>query len=228
MFVPSLELKNVTRVLEDEVIPVTLVKDISCIFKRQEFVSIVGSSGSGKSSLLYLMGLLDQPTSGKVFIDGMETTGLSEEDLQKIRLEKIGFVFQFHFLMTEFSALDNVMLPMRKLGKLSKGEMKDRAEELLGYFGLKEAGYKNPGQLSGGERQRVAVARAMANKPLLLLADEPTGNLDTKNGAIVLDIFRKLVVEEGVSVITITHDLSLAEKTDRQVHLQDGRIITPE
>lgn len=228
MSVPSLELKNVTRILEDEVIPVTLVKDISCTFKRQEFVSIVGSSGSGKSSLLYLMGLLDQPTLGKVFVDGIETTGLPEEELQKIRLEKIGFVFQFHFLMTEFSALDNVMLPMRKLGKLSKGEMKDRAEELLGYFGLKEAGYKKPGQLSGGERQRVAVARAMANKPLLLLADEPTGNLDTKNGAIVLDIFRKLVEEEGVSVITITHDLSLAEKTDRQVHLQDGRIMIPE
>jgi lipoprotein-releasing system ATP-binding protein len=142
-----------------------------------------------------------------------------------MRLEKIGFVFQFHFLLPEFSALDNVMLPMRKLGRLSENEMTERAIELLGRFGLAGAGPKRPHQLSGGERQRVAIARALANDPVLVIADEPTGNLDSHNSTIVFDLFRRMTREEAKAVIVVTHDLELARSVDRQVRLVDGRII---
>jgi len=218
------ELKNVTRILSEEVIPVTLVKDISFSIKTGEFVAITGPSGSGKSSLMYLIGLLDSPSEGRVFIDGIDTTNVSDAILGKIRLEKIGFVFQFHFLLQEFSALENIMLPMRKLAQLKPKEMHERAEMLLENFGLKNAGYKKPGQLSGGERQRVAIARAMANDPLIILADEPSGNLDTKNADIVFKLFEKLVGEQNKTVITVTHDNALAARAHRQIHLVDGKL----
>ncbi|MBL1147633.1 MAG: ABC transporter ATP-binding protein [Pseudomonadota bacterium] len=223
---PAIELRNVTRILTREVIPVTLVKDINCRIEAGEFVSVTGPSGSGKSSLMYLIGLLDKPTEGQVFIDGFDTSTANKKQLEKIRLEKIGFVFQFHFLLEEFTVLENIMLPMRKLGKLSAAAMKERAEMLLAHFGLEGAGRKKPGQLSGGERQRVAVARAMANDPLIILADEPSGNLDTKNADIVFKLFEKLVKEENKTVLTITHDPALAARAQRRIHIVDGKITT--
>lgn len=221
---PLIQLSNVTRILTEEVIPVTLVKDVSFAIPAKQFASIVGPSGSGKSSLMYLIGLLDSPDEGTLMIDGIETTTASERTKEKLRLEKIGFVFQFHFLLPEFSAMDNILLPMRKLGKLSAEAAKDRAQTLLDYFGLKHAGHKFPGQLSGGERQRVAIARAMANDPAIILADEPSGNLDSKNAALVFDLFYKLVEENEKTVVAITHDLELAGRTERQIHMQDGRV----
>jgi len=219
-----IKLSNISRILTDEEIPVTLVQDINCDIKAGEFISITGASGSGKSSLMYLLGLLDDPTEGSIIIDGLETTKASDAEKEHLRLEKLGFVFQFHFLLEEFSVLDNVMLPMRKLGVLSNKEMKKRAEYLLGNFGLEEMGWKKPRQLSGGERQRVAVARALANNPKVVLADEPTGNLDTHNAETVFHFFEKLSKEEGITVIIITHDPDLAKRADRRIHLVDGKI----
>jgi len=224
MTIPAVELRNVTRTLTDELIPVTLVKDIDCTIKKGEFAAITGPSGSGKSSLIYLIGLLDVPTKGQVFIDGIDITSATKEERERIRLEKIGFVFQFHFLLMEFSAIDNVMLPMRKLGKLSAKGMKERAQMLLGNFGLEDAFWKKPNQLSGGERQRVAIARAMANDPLIILADEPTGNLDTKNSDIVFNMFEELVKQQNKTIITITHEPYLAKRANRQINIVDGRI----
>lgn len=221
-----LDVQDITRVLTDEAVPVTLLKHLSFSIRRGEFVSIVGPSGSGKSSLMYLLGLLDQPTSGNIFLDGINTTSAADAQLTRLRLEKIGFVFQFHFLLPEFSAVDNVMLPMRKLGRLSPAQMRQRAHELLDYFGLANAGKRLPGQLSGGERQRVAIARAMANDPIFLMADEPSGNLDTKNADLVFNLFEKLAREQGKTVVTITHDLTLAARAHRQIHLVDGQIVS--
>ncbi|MBL8712101.1 MAG: ABC transporter ATP-binding protein [Alphaproteobacteria bacterium] len=218
-------LKNVTRILQSEEIPVTLVDDASLTVKPGEFIAVRGTSGSGKSSLLYLMGLLDKPTSGHINIAGIDVSAASETVRQETRLEKIGFVFQFHFLLQEFSALDNVMLPMRRLGKLADGEMRARAEKLLVSLGLEGKTRKKPGQMSGGERQRVAIARALANEPMVILADEPTGNLDSKNTAAVIDIFRKLAHETGVAVVAVTHDTEFATKTDRNIVMRDGKIV---
>ncbi len=220
-----LELRHISRILKDEPVPVTLLSDVSFAIDRGEFVSIVGPSGSGKSSLMYLLGLLDQPTSGDMTMDGVNTTQASQEVLEWMRLEKIGFVFQFHFLLQEFSAIDNIMLPMRKLAKLTPVQMRERANQLLGYFGLEDAGGRLPGQLSGGERQRVAIARAMANDPLFIMADEPSGNLDTKNADLVFDLFQKLAREQQKTVITITHDPELAARANRQVRIVDGRLV---
>lgn len=222
---PLIVTRNLTRTLPLEV-PVTLVNDISLSIEAGQFVSITGPSGSGKSSLLYLLGLLDRPTSGEVSLDGEATANLSSEDLCRIRLGKLGFVFQFHFLLSEFSILENVRVPMRKLHKWPDKEQQERAEALLEELGLKDHLHKLPSQLSGGQRQRVAVARAVANEPLVVLADEPTGNLDTKNSDIVRDIFRKLVDKQQTTVVMVTHDMDLAAATDRRIHLVDGRIAS--
>src|SRR4051794_32378005 len=173
-----LRAEHLTRTLPGEV-PITLVRDVSLSISSGEFVCIQGPSGSGKSSLLYLLGLLDVPTAGKVWLDGVDTSKFGEDELAQVRLEKLGFVFQFHFLLAEFTVLDNVMLPMAKLGRLSPLAQRERAENLLADLGLADHLNKRPDQLSGGQRQRVAIARAMANEPLIILADEPTGNLDT-------------------------------------------------
>lgn len=225
MSLPLIVTRNLTRILPLEV-PVTLVNDISLSIEAGQFVSITGPSGSGKSSLLYLLGLLDRPTSGEVSLDGEATASLSSEDLCRIRLGKLGFVFQFHFLLSEFSILENVRVPMRKLHKWPDKEQQERAEALLEELGLKDHLHKLPSQLSGGQRQRVAVARAVANEPLVVLADEPTGNLDTKNSDIVRDIFRKLVDKQQTTVVMVTHDMDLAAATDRRIHLVDGRIVS--
>jgi len=220
----AVEALGLTRVLTEGSQEITLVEDIDLQVKRGEFVAITGPSGSGKSSLLYLLGLLDHPTRGSLRLDGEETAGLDSNALARLRLEKLGFIFQFHFLLPEFSLLENVMIPMRKRGRLNESAMLERATALLYELGLEGHEKKTPDQLSGGQRQRVAIARAQANEPLLLLADEPTGSLDTKNGQLVFETFRKLVEEKGQTVITVTHDAHLAEYTSRQIHLVDGRL----
>ena len=219
-----IEAVNVTRILES-IVPVTLVRDIDLSIDSGEFLAITGPSGSGKSSLLYLLGLLDVPTTGQVSLDGELTAGLDEDELAELRLRKLGFVFQFHFLLPEFSVLGNVVLPMRKLGTMTESECRDRGRDILSQLGLESEIKKRPDQLSGGQRQRVAVARALANDPLVILADEPTGNLDTKNAQRVFDVFRDLVADSGKTVIAVTHDHDLAGQTDRRVHLVDGRIV---
>jgi lipoprotein-releasing system ATP-binding protein len=218
-----IEARGVTRTLPEGA---TLVRDVSLSVGRGEFVAVTGPSGSGKSSLLYLLGLLDRPTSGQVLLEGRDTARLSAPEMAALRLARLGFVFQFHFLLPEFSALDNVLIPIRRLGRLRGSAARDRAMALLAAFGLAEAAGKMPDQLSGGMRQRVAVARALANDPVLLLADEPTGNLDTANAKAVFDSFARLAAEEGRTVIVVTHDPDLAARTSRRVHLVDGRIVS--
>jgi len=215
--------ENVTRILQ-ETVPVTLVQDINFSADAAEFVSITGPSGSGKSSLLYLLGLLDGPTEGRVIVDGQDTSVLDADALARFRLEHLGFVFQFHFLLPEFSVLENVMIPMKRLAQLKEADIKTRAMQLLANLEIDDQHSKMPDQLSGGQRQRVAIARALGNEPTIILADEPTGNLDTKNSDIVKDIFVRLAKEQGTTIIAVTHDLDFAGAADRNVHLIDGRI----
>ncbi|MEQ8282835.1 MAG: ABC transporter ATP-binding protein [Parvibaculum sp.] len=220
---PVIELKGVTRILQ-EAVPVTLVRDIDLVVRRGEFVSVTGPSGSGKSSLLYLLGLLDLPTEGRVLIDGIDTSGYSLDRLADVRLAKLGFVFQFHFLLPEFTVLQNVTLPMQRLGKLDDDEIHARGMALLKDFEIDDQAKKRPDQLSGGQRQRVAVARALANDPAVILADEPTGNLDMRNSEIVQRIFSDLAAKQGRTVVAVTHDKDFADSAPRNVHLVDGRI----
>jgi lipoprotein-releasing system ATP-binding protein len=220
---PLIELDRVTRTIPGDV-PATLVCDITLVINAGEFVAITGPSGSGKSSLLYLLGLLDLPTAGEILVEGRNASRLDEDQRAAIRLSRLGFVFQFHFLLPEFTALDNVMLPMRALDRLGEPERRERAAALLASLGLEGHGHKHPGQLSGGQRQRVAIARALANDPLVILADEPTGNLDTASSEQVLGIFRRLVDETGRAIVMVTHDLDLVARADRHLQIVDGRI----
>lgn len=219
-----LSARNVSRKLMGDEIEVTLVKEASLDVEEGHFTAITGPSGSGKSSLLYLLGLLDQPTSGTISVTGTDTTKLDENDLAQFRLEKLGFIFQFHFLLPEFTALENVRLPMQKLGKLSMAEMNDKAMHLLEQVGMKEQAHKLPRQMSGGQNQRAAIARAMANDPLLIMADEPTGNLDTHSSATVQQLLRDIAHTQGRAVVAVTHDEAFAEVADRRIHIVDGRI----
>lgn len=219
-----LSARNISRTLEGEEIKVTLVKDVSLDIAAGQFTAITGPSGSGKSSLLYLLGLLDKPTSGTITVTGEETTKLNENDLAAFRLEKLGFIFQFHFLLPEFTALENVMLPMQRLGKRSPREQKSRAAELLESVGLKDQIKKLPRQMSGGQCQRVAIARALANDPTLVMADEPTGNLDTHSAATVQQILRDIAHTAGRAVVAVTHDMTFAQVADKRIHIVDGRI----
>jgi len=217
------ETRQLTRILPATV-PVTLVKDVTLTISEAEFVAITGPSGSGKSSLLYLLGLLDQPTSGEIFITGRDTAPMDEIERARTRLSMLGFVFQFHFLLPEFTARENVEIPMRRLGQLRREQMHERAGELLSSLGLEDHLDKRPDQLSGGQRQRVAVARSLANDPPLVLADEPTGSLDTKSSEQVFEILQAVVRERGKTVVAVTHDLDMAGRMDRRIHLVDGRI----
>ncbi|MCA3278691.1 MAG: ABC transporter ATP-binding protein [Roseomonas sp.] len=220
---PLLEAQHITRRLPEGV---TLVADASVKVERGEFIAITGPSGSGKSSLLYLLGLLDRPTEGRVLLEGRDTASLSAAELANLRLARLGFVFQFHFLLPEFSTLDNVLIPIRRLGRLKDAAARARAMKLLEALGMAEAAAKLPEQLSGGMRQRAAIARALANDPAIILADEPTGNLDTRNAAAVFDIFHRLATEEGRAILVVTHDAELAKRANRRVHLVDGRIVS--
>lgn len=218
--------EGLTRLLTGEV-PVTLVEDASLQVRRGEFVVITGPSGSGKSSLLYLLGLLDKPTGGRLWLNGVETSTFDETKLADVRLAELGFVFQFHFLLPEFSALENVMLPMQRLARLPLPAMRARGEDLLRDFGLEHEARKLPHQLSGGQSQRVAIARALANDPLVVLADEPTGNLDTASSANVQKIMKDLAHEHGRAVIVVTHDQNFATSADRVITIVDGKIQSP-
>ncbi|KIL98359.1 ABC transporter ATP-binding protein YvcR [Paramagnetospirillum magnetotacticum MS-1] len=220
----AVQARAVTRDLPG-LVPVTLVRDIDLSVSRGEFVAVTGPSGSGKSSLLYLLGLLDVPTSGSVWLQGQDTAGLNPDDMAALRLASIGFVFQFHFLLPEFTCQANVEIPIRRLGNLSDAQARDRAAELLDCLELADHRRKYPDQLSGGQRQRVAIARALANDPPLILADEPTGNLDTRTAHLVFEQFRDLAHRQNRTVLVVTHDAELAKMADRRIHLVDGRIV---
>jgi lipoprotein-releasing system ATP-binding protein len=220
-----LRAEHISRILDTEALPVTLVKDASVELRTHEFTAIKGPSGSGKSSLLYLLGLLDRPTTGKIFIDDKDITGFTDKKLAQIRLEQMGFVFQFHFLLPEFTSLENVMMPMQKLGKLNDAQIKKSASEKLEKLGLIDHMNKLPSQLSGGQRQRVAVARALANNPRMIFADEPTGNLDTESSKTVQEILKKLAHDDGCAVVAVTHDPEFAKNCDRIITIIDGRVV---
>jgi lipoprotein-releasing system ATP-binding protein len=203
-----------------------VIKEVDLTIKHGEFVSIVGKSGSGKSTLLYLLSTMDTDYEGQLYIDNELVTGLSDTKLAAIRNEKIGFVFQFHYLLSEYSVLKNVMLPGLKLGKLSSKELEYRAMEHLKTLGIEKHALKMTHQLSGGEKQRVAIARALINDPLIIMGDEPTGNLDQKNGEVVFDIFKKLTVDFKQTILIVTHDTDFATKTDRIITMEDGRVLS--
>jgi lipoprotein-releasing system ATP-binding protein len=219
-----LEAKNITKYFYDPV-KVKVLNDISFAIKRSEFVSIIGKSGCGKSTLLYVLSTMDSDYEGDLFIDGENMRGRKEKFLANIRNEKIGFVFQFHYLLKEFNVLHNVMLPALKLNLKSKEAIELDALNKLDMLGIKNLAVKKPNQLSGGEKQRVAIARAMINDPLIIMCDEPTGNLDKKNSSIVFDIFKRLSTEQGQALLVVTHDPQFAEDTNRIIEMEDGRII---
>lgn len=204
--------------------PVILVSDVSLKIDPGSFVAIVGPSGCGKSSLLYLLGLLDRPTEGSVLFEGQDMNPLDGDERAQIRLANFGFVFQFHFLLPEFTGLENVMLPMRRLGRVSQSQAREKAQNLLIDVGLGAKMDKTPNRLSGGERQRVAIARAIANDPVLILCDEPTGNLDSQNSARVVEMFRTLAHDQDRAVVCVTHDADVAAAADVQISMLDGRI----
>ena len=218
-----LRTEHMSRRLAGDV-PVTLVDNIDLEVRSGEFVSITGPSGSGKSSLLYLLGLLDRPTQGKVWLDDIDTSGYGDDELADIRLRHLGFVFQSHFLLPEFDARENVMLPMQRLGRLAPDAIAARADKLLADLGLAEQTRKFPHQMSGGQSQRVAIARALANDPKIILADEPTGNLDTKSSGVVQQILKDLAHKDGRAVIAVTHDPGFAALSDRTLKVVDGKL----
>ncbi|QQS87155.1 ABC transporter ATP-binding protein [Fusobacterium canifelinum] len=199
-----------------------ILKKLNLEVKRGEFVSILGKSGSGKSTLLNIMGLLDKIDGGKIWIDNKEVSSLNEVERNNIKNHFLGFVFQFHYLMSEFTALENVMIPALLNNFKNKSEIEKEAKELLEIVGLAERIKHKPNQLSGGEKQRVAIARAMINKPKLILADEPTGNLDEDTGELIFSLFRKINKEHNQSIVVVTHARDLSQVTDRQIYLKRG------
>lgn len=227
--------QNLHRILGSGETAAHILRGVNLTIEAGSYTSIVGASGSGKSTLLYLLGGLDRPTqndlegrpfepASRVWVDGADTTDLGESELALLRNRKVGFVFQFHYLLKEFTAQENVCLPMLKLGKLSRHEAMDRAAALLSRLGLKERLRRRANKLSGGEQQRVAVARALANEPAVLFADEPTGNLDTRNSEIVAQIFQELA-SAGQCIVIVTHDHELANRAQRKIAMADGNIV---
>ncbi len=219
-----LEAQAINKSFHDPV-KLDVLKDVSFSLSRGEYASIIGKSGSGKSTLLYILSTMDTDFTGELLIDGIGVRNKTEKQLAAIRNEKIGFVFQFHYLLNEFTALKNVMLPGFKLDKLSEEELEHNAYEFLKDLGIEKLAHKMAYQLSGGEKQRVAIARAMINDPLIIMCDEPTGNLDSKNADIVFDIFKELTETFNKTLLVVTHDLDFAHKTERIIELDDGRII---
>lgn len=204
---------------------VKVLTDVSFSIYASEFVSVMGKSGCGKSTLLYILSTMDTNFEGELLLDGVNMKNKKDAELAKVRNEKIGFVFQFHYLLNEFSTLQNVMLPGLKLGQLSPQEIEHNAYEKLKILGIESQALKIPNQLSGGQKQRVAIARALINEPLIIMGDEPTGNLDKKNGDIVFNIFKELAEEFHQSLLIVTHDADFAERTHRTITMEDGRII---
>lgn len=219
-----LEAKNISKYFHD---PETMqvLKQISFSIQKSEFVSIIGKSGCGKSTLLYILSTMDTDYDGEVLIDGVLMRNKKESDFARIRNEKIGFVFQFHYLLNEFSVIRNVMLPGLKLGRYAEKEVEHRAYERLRILGIENEALKWPNQLSGGQKQRVAIARALINDPLIIMGDEPTGNLDKKNSEIVFNIFKELAEVYRQSLLIVTHDNEFAMRTHRIIEMEDGNII---
>ena len=203
-----------------------VLKNISFEVKKGEFVAIMGKSGSGKSTLLYLLSTMDTDYQGTISINGTQVTGLRQNQLAAFRNKQIGFVFQFHFLLPEFSVLDKVMMPALKLNVKSKEEIEHKAMELLTLLDIKGHELKKASKISGGQQQRVAIARALINSPAIVMGDEPTGNLDSKNTKIVFDIFRQLAREQGQTIMAVTHDDEFAANCDRIIELSDGMLAT--
>ena len=205
-----------------------VLKDISIHVSRGEFVSIMGKSGSGKSTLLYILSTMDTDYTGELYLNDSLVTGKAHWELSRLRNKHIGFVFQFHYLLTEFSVLENVMLPAQKLAEKTRIEIERDAKKILGMLDIEKLANKRASRISGGEKQRVAIARALINKPDILMGDEPTGNLDSYNSENVFQIFRQLRDEEGLSLLVVTHDKDFAVRTDRIIVMEDGKIVKGE
>ncbi len=220
-----LEAKNINKFFHDPV-RIHVIQDLSFSINKGEFVSLTGKSGCGKSTLLYVLSTMDTDYEGTLLIDGEEMPKKNEGFLAKIRNEKIGFVFQFHYLINEFNVLENVMMPGLKLAKYSKAEVEHRAMERLKILGIADLALKKANHISGGEKQRVAIARALINDPHIIMGDEPTGNLDKKNSDLVFDIFKQLAEEFNQTLLIVTHDPSFAERTHRIIKMEDGKIIS--
>lgn len=219
-----LEAHKITKFFHDPV-KIQVLRDVSFSVEKGEFASIIGKSGCGKSTLLYILSTMDTDYDGDLYIDGVMMRNKKEKDLARVRNEKIGFVFQFHYLLNEFSVVRNVMLPGIKLGKYSEEETEHRAMEKLKVLGIAGEALKKPNQLSGGQKQRVAIARALINDPVIIMGDEPTGNLDKKNSEIVFDIFKELSEVYNQSLLIVTHDTEFAARTNRVIEMEDGAII---
>ncbi len=226
MTMPTLlQLHGVGKVYGGAGVASRALEDVNLAIGPGEFVALVGSSGSGKTTLLNLVGLLDTPTEGRIVLDGRDVTGVDENARAELRRDRLGFVFQFHYLLPEFTALENALMPLRIRGAEAEAAGRARVTSLLERIGLGDRLQHRPAQLSGGQQQRVAVVRAMANDPAVVLADEPTGNLDSRNAHAVCDLLRDLTRELGKSVLLVTHDESIAAKADRIIHLRDGRVV---
>jgi lipoprotein-releasing system ATP-binding protein len=219
-----LQANNISKYFHDPS-TIQVLKEITFFLNKGEFTSIIGKSGCGKSTLLYILSTMDTDYTGDLSIDGVSMRDKKEGELARVRNEKIGFVFQFHYLLNEFNVLRNVMLPGLKLGKYSEKEVEERAYQKLKILGIEKEALKIPNQLSGGQKQRVAIARAMVNDPLIIMGDEPTGNLDKKNTEIVFDIFKELSDVYNQTLLIVTHDNEFANRTHRIIEMEDGRII---
>lgn len=220
-----LEAKGIVKYFHDPV-TIPVLKSIDLSIKKGDFVSVTGKSGCGKSTLLYVLSTMDTDFEGDLIIDSESMKNRKEAELAKVRNEKIGFVFQFHYLLNEFNVLKNVMLPGLKMGQYSDEEIEHRAIEKLKILGIDSEALKKPNQLSGGQKQRVAIARALINDPLIIMGDEPTGNLDKKNSLVVFDLFKELAHQYNQTMLIVTHDPDFAKSTDRLIEMEDGRIIS--
>ena len=220
-----LEARNINKYFREPLL-FHVLKDISFGIKQGEFVSIMGKSGCGKSTLLYILSTMDTDYEGSLLLNGKELYGESNKELSIVRNEHIGFVFQFHYLLPEFTVLENVMLPAKKLGRKPLAEIREDALQKLALLDIPNLGPKLANRISGGEKQRVAIARALINEPSIIMGDEPTGNLDSKNAENVFDILKQLSTDKGMSLLVVTHDVDFANKTDRIIEMADGRIST--
>ena len=220
-----IQLKNVTKTVTSGTDDLTILNDVSFEISDGQFVAVTGASGSGKSTLLGLIAGLDAPSSGQIFVDGDEVTAMGEDALARLRSEKIGFIFQSFHLIPSLTAYENILIPMEILGL---DNVRERADRLLDAVDLTNRGHHYPAELSGGEQQRVAIARAFANRPKFLLADEPTGNLDSKNGQHIFDLMKNLHAQNNVTLVLVTHDPNLAAQAQRQIILADGKVIQDE
>jgi lipoprotein-releasing system ATP-binding protein len=218
-----LQVENIEKKFFDP-IEFKVLDNISFSVNQGEFVTLVGKSGSGKSTLLYILSTMDTEYSGRLVIDGEDVSGYDQNKLAAIRNEKIGFVFQFHYLLTDFTCLKNIMIPALRLGKWTEEEIEYRAMEKLRMLGMEDQALKPASKLSGGQQQRVAIARALINDPLIIMGDEPTGNLDSKNTQVVFDILQELAHEKNQTIIAVTHDNDFAKASDRTIEMIDGRL----